>query len=146
MLSSLPTSSHPAPFRCIQEVLSHQTLIHLEWPVSGGQPSSLFVFGNGHIVQLFLDTQTGDPIEIAVDKSLDGKLISEVVSGNNSNNKNTKHELKEHLASPFTNSRHCRKDHRTGPLDPAPNRHPNKQLRVRRSRHPYTKSIRTVSL
>lgn len=64
----------------MQEILSHQTVVHVEWS-SVNQGNGFIFFSNGCIVHLIVDLHQTDVTEIIIDHSLEGKLLSDICSG-----------------------------------------------------------------
>ena len=64
----------------LDELLAHQILVHSEWSAAQ-HGCGLLIFNNGFIAHVIINLITGDLHEILIDKTLEGKLLAEVVSG-----------------------------------------------------------------
>lgn len=55
--------------------------MHVDWSAGSDQGLGLFAFSNGFLVHMISDLQTCDIVEIVIDRTLEGKLLADVVSG-----------------------------------------------------------------
>lgn len=67
-------------FYLIQDLLANHMIAHIGWSVIDFG-LALIVFSNGFIVHLTVDLHQTDVIEIIIDKSLEGKLLADIVAG-----------------------------------------------------------------
>lgn len=63
-----------------QDLLAHHVIAHVGWSVTD-YGLGLIVFSNGFIVHLTVDLHQTDVIDIIIDKSLEGKLLADIVGG-----------------------------------------------------------------
>lgn len=67
-------------FCLIQDLLAHHVIAHIGWSVVDFG-LGLIVLSNGFIVHLTVDLHQTDIIEIIIDRSLEGKLLADIVAG-----------------------------------------------------------------
>ena len=60
--------------------MAHHVIAHVGWSVTD-YGLGLIVFSNGFIVHLTVDLHQTDVIDITIDKSLEGKLLADIVDG-----------------------------------------------------------------
>lgn len=64
----------------LQDLLAHNVIAHVGWSVTD-YGLGLIVFSNGSIVHITVDLHLTDVIDILIDKSLEGKLLADIVGG-----------------------------------------------------------------
>ena len=67
--------------------MAHHVIAHVGWSVTD-YGLGLIVFSNGFIVHLTVDLHQTDVIDITIDKSLEGKLLADIVDGESFKNSN----------------------------------------------------------
>lgn len=63
-----------------QDLLAHCVIAHVGWSVAD-HGLGLIVFSNGYIVHVAVDLHQTDIIDILIDKSLEGKLLADIIDG-----------------------------------------------------------------
>lgn len=61
--------------------MSHQIIVEVEWCTTSDYAIGYMVFQNGIIIHLIVGLHSSDVISILIDKTLEGKLLGDVVSG-----------------------------------------------------------------
>lgn len=64
----------------IQEILSQYIVVHVEWATKDFG-SCTVVTSNGIIIHLVVDLSSSNLKDVVIDRSLEGKLSAEIVSG-----------------------------------------------------------------
>lgn len=64
----------------LEDILSHQTIVEIEWSTTADHGIGFMVFHNGIIIHITVDLHSSDLINILIDKTLEGKLLGDIAS------------------------------------------------------------------